>query len=92
MKRFALMVVLCWPAGMIHATFELEDPAAQMEHQQEVMQDRLESQAQEIDTLCMVDTETQKCFCILAEPEQEISITDDECEALASKAANLKKP
>lgn len=92
MKRFALMVVLCWPTGMINASFELEDPAAQMDHQQEVMQDRLESQAEEMDTLCMIDTETDKCFCILAESEQEISIADDECKVLASKAANLKKP
>lgn len=91
MNRFALMVVLCLLTGMTQATFELEDPAAQMYQAQQAMQDRLVNQTPEENTLCMVDTDTNECFCIHAESEEKIPMTDNECKALATKVADIKK-
>jgi hypothetical protein len=92
MKRFVLIILLGMLAGMAHATFELQDPAAQaLEEQQEPGYGETKQTLGE-NTYCVIEVDNGECFCIHKETKDRILLTEDECAAIVSKPENIKNP
>ena len=85
MNRLALIVVLGLLSGTTHGTFELEDPAAEIFEELQASRELQEMQAPEKEIFCVMDTDTDECFCIHKETRQIISIAHNECVVRISK-------
>ncbi len=86
MKRLVLIILLGLQAGLAAATFELADPAEQiLEEQQEPDYGEARDPLREND-FCVFEVENDECFCIHKETNEQILLTDEECEPLVSQA------
>jgi len=85
MNRLALIVVLGLLSGTTHGTFELEDPAAEIFEELQASRELQEMQAPEKEIFCVMDTDTNECFCIHKETRQVLSIAHNECVVRVSK-------
>lgn len=85
MRRLALIVVLGLLSGTTHGTFELEDPAAEIFEELQASRELQEMEAPEEKIFCVLDTDTNECFCIHKESRQVLSIAHNECVVRVSK-------
>jgi len=92
MKFLALIIVLSLLTGAAHSTFELEDPAAELNEELQELSERQAMLALEKKTFCVIDTERNECFCIHKETRQEIEVTYDECVSRASEPSKIQWP
>jgi len=88
MNQLALIIALCLLSGMAFATFELQDPAAQIYEEQQTAQSEPDTQHPEEETFCALDADTGKCFCVHTETGLLLTIVYEECVVRAAKPAN----
>jgi hypothetical protein len=88
MNRLALIIALCLLTGMAHATFEIQDPAAQIYEEQQSAQKEPATQHLEEETFCALDADSGKCFCVHRETGLLVTIVYEECVVRASKPAD----
>jgi len=92
MNQLALIIALYLLAGLAHATFELQDPAAQIYEEQQKPQEFQHQQLLKEDTFCALDSDTGKCWCVHKETGQAVTLVFEECAIRASRPASDKKP
>lgn len=92
MRLFVLAILLCLLAGVAHAgTFELKDPAAEMQEDQQAMADKLAELEARRSTRCTVDADTGECACFEKETGAKLVMTNDECAKLAEELSGSSK-
>jgi hypothetical protein len=92
MKRIVLTALLCLVTGLVHATFELADPAAEiMKEQHEPGYGDLQQPVWEND-FCVIELDDDQCFCIHKETRDRILLTDEECQAIISPPEKTEEP
>jgi hypothetical protein len=92
MKCIALIAVLGLVTGLAHATFELQDPAAQILEEQSKPGYGQPNQSLGENTFCVIEMDDDQCFCIHKETKDRILLTNEECAAIVSKPETIEEP
>jgi hypothetical protein len=79
MKRLALIVMLGLLPGLAAATFELQDPAAQVLEEQQEPDYGETGQPMGENSFCVFVVDDNQCFCVHKETKDRILLTDDKC-------------
>ncbi len=81
----AVLAALPWLA---HATFELEDPQAELEAWQESVYSKNEDGSHKVEThlmRCELSADKSRCDCVKKETEAKLDISLDACRELVEK-------
>jgi hypothetical protein len=83
MKRLALIVMLGLVPGLATATFELQDPAAQVLEEQQEPDYGETGRPMGENSFCVFVVDDDQCFCVHKETKDRILLTDDKCVEVA---------
>jgi len=89
MLRFSFIAILVLMASSLNATFELQDPAAQIYEEEKEQDNEQTTEALGENTFCVIEMNEDQCFCIHKETKDRILLEEGECMAILSQSEDI---
>lgn len=89
MHRFYFIAIFVLMASSLNATFELQDPAAQIYAEEKEQDNEQTAETLGENTFCVIELDDDQCFCVHKETKDRILLEEGECMAILSQSEEI---